>query len=181
MTDARARPVKVPGREECLRILADSGCSEAVIEHCKAVAELAVRIARRCGADESLVEAGALLHDIGRSKTHGIAHGVEGAKLASGLKLPPQLVRIIERHIGGGITKAEAKRLGLPTKDYVPRALEEMIVAHADNLLSGTSRVSVKEAVSQLVRRGMGEPAAQVTRLHKELSSACGCDVDEIR
>ena len=181
MTDAKARPVKVPSAEECLRMLADSGCSESVQEHCRAVAKLAVRIARRCVADPEIVEAGALLHDIGRSKTHGMAHAVEGVKIASGLKLPVQIVRIIERHIGGGVTKAEAARLGLPRKDYTPLTLEEKVVAHADNLISGTERVPVKETVSRFVRHGMDGPAAQVLRLHKELSEACGCDVDEIR
>lgn len=181
MTEGKTRPVKVPGSEECLRILSSSGCGDEVVEHCKAVAKLAVRMARRCGADEGLVEAGALLHDIGRSKTHGIAHGIEGAKLASELKLPQQLVRIIETHVGGGITRAEAARQGLPKKDYVPRTLEEKIVAHADNLMDGSKRIPVGETVSQLVRKGLTVPAEQVLQLHKELSEACGCDVDEIQ
>jgi uncharacterized protein (TIGR00295 family) len=180
LTDGTTRPVKVPTSEECVRILAENGCSDDVIEHCKAVALLAVRIARRCGADPELVEAGALLHDLGRCRTHGIAHAVEGARLASDMKLPPALIKIIERHIGGGITRAEAKRLGLPEKDYTPRKLEEMVVAHADNLVSGTKRTSVSESVSQLVRNGMEEPASRVLHLHKELSRACSCDVDSI-
>lgn len=180
MTDGTARPVKVPGSEACLRILADSGCGADVIEHCKAVARLAVRIARRCGADESLVEAGGLLHDLGRCRTHGIAHAVEGAKMATELKLPSPLVRIIERHVGAGIAKAEAESMGLPKKDYAPRTLEEKIVAHADNLFEGARRVPVSDSVYQLVRKGMDGPAEKVLRLHKELSEACGCDVDEI-
>ncbi len=180
MTDGTARPVKVPGSEACLRILADSGCGADVIEHCKAVARLAVRIARRCGADESLVEAGALLHDIGRCRTHGIAHGVEGAKLASELRLPSQLVKIIERHVGAGITRAEAERLGLPKKDYSPRTLEEKVVAHADNLMNGSKRIPVRVTVNELVRKGLGDQAEKVLLLHKELSEACGRDVDEI-
>jgi uncharacterized protein (TIGR00295 family) len=180
LTDGTTRPVKVPSSDECLRILAESGCNEDVVAHCKAVAQLAVRIAKRCGADHELVEAGALLHDLGRSKTHGVAHAVEGARLASDLKLPPALVKVIERHIGGGISRAEAKRLGLPQKDYTPRTLEEMVVAHADNLISGTRRTTIGQAVSQLVRNGMEEPAARVLQLHKELSKTCGCDVDSI-
>lgn len=180
MTGGTARPVKVPGSEECLRILADSGCGDDVSAHCRAVASLAVRIAKRCGADEGLVEAGALLHDIGRCRTHGIAHAVEGARLASELKMPPQVVKIIERHIGGGLTKADAGRLGLPKKDYVPRTLEEKVVAHADNLFEGTRRVPVRDTVYQLVRKGLGDQAEKVLRLHKELSEACGCDLDEI-
>lgn len=180
MTGGTARPVKVPSREECLRILAENGCSSEVIEHCKAVAQLAVRIARKCDADHELVEAGALLHDLGRCRTHGIAHAVEGAKLASALRLSPALVKVIERHIGGGISRSEAKQLGLPQKDYTPRSLEEMVVAHADNLTSGTKRTTIGKAVSELVRKGMGGPATRVLQLHKELSKACGCDVDTI-
>lgn len=181
MTDARARPVKVPGREECLRMLAESGCPDEVVAHCVAVASLASRIAKRCGADPELVEAGALLHDVGRCRTHGIAHAVEGAKVASELRMPPALVKVIERHIGGGITRAEAKALGLPAKDYTPNTLEEKVVAHADNLFSGTERVTVRVTVSEMVRKGLDEQAAKVLRMHKELSEACGCDVDDIR
>ncbi len=180
MTEGKARPVRVPGRDECLRMLSEHGCDRDVVEHCKAVADLALRVARRCGADEGLVEAGALLHDIGRCRTHAVSHAVEGAKLASGLGLPPQVVRIIERHIGGGITRAEAKRLGLPQKDYTPRTLEETVVAHSDNLFSGTRRTTVKEAVAQLVRKGMDGPASRVLDMHRRLSDACGCDVDDI-
>ncbi|MEW5748226.1 MAG: HDIG domain-containing metalloprotein [Candidatus Thermoplasmatota archaeon] len=180
MTDAKARPVKVPSAEECLRILAQSGCSESVQQHCVAVARLAVKIARRCGADVELVQAGALLHDLGRCKTHGMAHAVEGARMAADMKLPPALVKIIERHIGGGITRAEAAKLGLPKKDFVPRTLEEKVVAHADNLTAGARRVSIGETLSGLVRRRMSEPAEQILHLHRELSEVCGCDVDEI-
>jgi uncharacterized protein (TIGR00295 family) len=163
-----------------MRLLAESGCSESVRQHCVAVARLAVKIARRCDADVELVEAGALLHDIGRCRTHGMAHAMEGAKIARGLKLPTAVVLIIERHIGGGITKAEAARLGLPKKDFVPSTLEEKIVAHADNLTSGSRRVSVKETISGLVRRRLDSPAEQILQLHRELSEACGCDLDEI-
>ncbi|MFO7903160.1 MAG: HDIG domain-containing protein, partial [Pirellulaceae bacterium] len=46
-----------------------------VINHCKAVRDVAVRIAEKADADIKLVEAGALLHDIGRGKTHSMNHG----------------------------------------------------------------------------------------------------------
>ena len=49
-----------------------------------------------------------MLHDIGRSKTQGIMHGVEGAKIATELGLPEAIVNIIERHLGAGIPKEEA-------------------------------------------------------------------------
>lgn len=174
------RPAKLPERDECLRILRDAGCSEEVIEHCIAVAELAVKMARRCEADVRLVEAGALLHDIGRGRTHGIAHAVEGADLAKDLGLPRGIVWIIERHIGGGITKGEAERLGLPARNYLPDSLEEKLVAHADNLIAGNTRVAVGSTVNDLVRRGLADSARRVVALHKEMSAACGMDVDRI-
>jgi uncharacterized protein len=56
-----------------------------VIKHCEAVAELAVEIAKACkekglNVNLELVEIGALLHDIGRSKTHSVHHAMAGAK-----------------------------------------------------------------------------------------------------
>ncbi|MBM4236900.1 MAG: HDIG domain-containing protein, partial [Euryarchaeota archaeon] len=72
----------MPSEEECLRILREEGTRPVVIRHCCTVKEVAVRIAERCDADLDLVKAGALLHDIGRSRTHGVGHAVEGARIA---------------------------------------------------------------------------------------------------
>ncbi len=181
MTGARRRPASLPSRDESLRLLRESGCDEQVVAHCEAVASLAVKIARRCGADVALVETGALLHDLGRSRTQAIAHAVEGAKIAREHGLPGELVSTIERHIGAGISRDEARRLGLPEKDYVPETLEEKIVCHSDNLVSGTERAGVREAISRLVREGHTEAAKRMLELHRELSSICGIDLDEIR
>ena len=60
---------KYPTRDECLKLLKDAGCSEKVIEHILIVTELALKIAKHFPeANLELLEAGALLHDIGRSK-----------------------------------------------------------------------------------------------------------------
>ena len=101
----------IPHPDKCIELLKLSGCSNAVINHCEAVRDLAVEIAKRANADVKLVEAGALLHDIGRSKVHGIKHGVEGAEIAKRLNLPVSIVNIIERHLGAGIPKDEAEKL----------------------------------------------------------------------
>ena len=78
--------------EKCLKILSDSGCDKDVIKHCQVVSELAVRIAERIsGVDIELVQIGGLLHDLGRAKTHGIAHAVEGARLGKDLGLPEEI------------------------------------------------------------------------------------------
>jgi uncharacterized protein (TIGR00295 family) len=180
LTRGRSRSNDLPDRAECLRILKEAGCSQDVIAHCLTVSEVAVKIARRCRARVALVEVGGLLHDIGRSRTHSIDHAVKGAELAAALGLPNPVVLIIERHIGAGIREEEAEGLGLPTRDYVPMTLEEKIVAHADNLIAGGRRVTVNEAVSDLVRRGLSDAAVRTRRLHEELSKIAGLDIDRI-
>jgi tRNA (cytidine56-2'-O)-methyltransferase len=181
LTARKEKPLRIPSREECLRILVENGCDESVVRHCVAVSDLAVKIARRCRANIALVEAGSLLHDLGRCKSHGIDHAVQGAKVAGQLGLHETIVRMIERHIGGGITRAEAKKLGLPPKDYVPQTLEEKIVAHADSLIAGERRTTVKQAVEWLVREGHEDAAIRVLQLHEDISRSCGMDVDEMR
>lgn len=178
MTEAKG--VGLPSRDEAIRLLREHGCDDEVVAHCEAVSALAVKIARKCRAKVELVEIGGLLHDLGRCRSHTLTHAVEGAKIASELKLPEPIVRIIERHIGAGITRREADHLGLPRKDYTPRTLEEKIVAHADNLMSGSRRTGVEEAVAYIARKGEHEAALKVMRLHEELSKACGTNIDNI-
>ena len=175
-----ARKSELPTREQALGYLREYGCDETVVRHCVAVSALAVRIAKRCRADVKLVEIGGLLHDLGRCKSHTLAHAAEGAKVAESLRLPSSVVKIIERHIGAGILPDEAEKLGLPKKDYTPKTLEEKIVAHADNLMSGSKRTTVHEAAAYLVRTGQPEVAHRILALHKDLSEACGIDIDDV-
>lgn len=177
----REEMAEPPGRDECLEMLRESGCSEDVIAHCEAVCHVALKIGKKCRARMALVQAGALLHDIGRSRTHSILHAVEGARIAEEIGLSKEIVGIIENHIGAGIPKEEAEALGLPPKDFIPTTLEEKVVAHADNLVDGDVRVSARHAVSDLVRRGLSEGAKRVVDLHEELSRIAGIDVDDIR
>lgn len=117
-------------------LLRKTRVSEEDIKHCVKVAEKALEIARRTGAkvDMELVGRGALFHDLGKAKTHGIEHGKIGAELGKALCLPQAITDIMEKHIRGGLTEEEAKELGLPVKDYTLRTLEEKIVIYADRL-----------------------------------------------
>ena len=172
--------IPIPSPGQCLQMLKDAGCSEDVIRHCKTVRRLAVKIAKRAHANVELVEAGALLHDIGRSKTQGIMHGVEGAKIAAQLGLSPKLVLIIERHLGAGIPLEEAVALGLPPKDYTPVTLEEKIVAHADNLIENDQKHPIEVEVEKAFMRGQRKHAERLMHLHRELSKLCGMDLDDL-
>ena len=127
---------------------------ENVIDHCKAVCRKAMEIAANFeNADKDLIRKGALLHDIGRSKTHGIEHAIEGVKIAEKYGYSQDVLNIIERHIGAGITADEAEKLGLHKKSYVPQTLEEKIVAHADNLISGSKEVDIDFVIKKWKRR----------------------------
>jgi uncharacterized protein (TIGR00295 family) len=170
----------LPTREECIDLLRGSGCNESVIKHCLAVEELALKIAKLAHANEKLVSVGALLHDIGRGRTHGIRHAVEGAELARGLGLPEDVVLIIERHIEAGITENEARRIGLPPKDYIPLTLEEKIVAYADNLIEEDFKRPMKEIINLFEELGYKEAAKRIFDLHEELSEICETDLDLI-
>jgi len=170
----------IPNPGQCLQLLKEAGCSDEVINHCKAVRKVAVRIAKKAHANIQLVEAGALLHDIGRSKTQGIMHGVEGAKIATQLGLPDSIVNIIERHLGAGIPKDEAIILGLPAKDYMPMSLEEKIVAHADNLIENDHEHRIEIEVEKAIQKGQTKHAERLMALHRELSQQCGMDLNNI-
>ena len=135
-------------------VLLKAGCSADVVAHCQKVSNMAGSIAEQVKepVDRELVRLGGLLHDIGRSRTHGIEHAVAGVEIAKRLGFSDPLILIIERHIGAGITAAEAVRLGLPCKEYVPLTPEEKIVSYADNLISGTREMPFYEALERFKR-----------------------------
>lgn len=166
--------------KKCVEILEQTGCSKAVIMHCKAVRDVALKIAVKAHADIKLVETGALLHDIGRSKTHGIRHGIEGAKIAQQLGLPQNIKNIIERHLGAGIPKTEAVGFGLPPKDYIPQTLEEKIVCHADNLIDNCKQQVIEKEVEKALKKNYRKYAERLLKLHKELSVICGMNLNLI-
>ena len=115
----------------------DNGVSEDDITHCIKVAEKALEIAYRTSSnlDFEFIGRGALFHDLGKAQTHDIEHGKIGAEMGRKLGLPEDIRAIMEKHIRGGLTDAEAKELNLPVKDYTLHTLEERIVIYADRLV----------------------------------------------
>jgi uncharacterized protein len=166
-------------RAEAIRLLEESGCAPNVIQHCKEVASLAVEIADKMEAaghevNPELVEVGALLHDFGRCRTHEITHAVEGFKLAKSRGVEPEISEIIKRHIGAGISKEEARQLGLPEDDYFPRSLEEKIVSHADNLVKGTKRITIDERIILMRKKEVSERVIlRIRSLADEIEELC--------
>jgi uncharacterized protein len=133
----------IPSEEEAIALHRKHRSNEHIVNHCQTVSEVARIVAeefelRGHRVDIEAVTAGALLHDIGRSKTHTVWHGVEGARIVEREGVDRRVVEIIQRHVGAGISPEEARKLGLPDLDYVPHTLEERIVCFADKMVDGT-------------------------------------------
>jgi uncharacterized protein len=173
---------KLPTREEALALLRQNGCSRNVIRHAEKVSELACEIAEACRqrgvyVDLNLVEIGGLLHDIGRGKTHSVHHAVIGAQIAKSLGLQEAVLSIIKKHVGGGITAKEAKKLGWPRDVYVPQTVEEKIVCYADKLIEGSRRVPLEKTISQLSQELPPAAIERIWKLHEEMLALVGdCD-----
>ncbi len=130
----------IPSEGEAMALHTKYGTGVYIVRHCQAVA-MATKIMadefrrRGCAVDAKAAIAAALLHDIGRTKTQTVSHGVEGAEILEKEGVDAKVVEIVRRHVGAGISPEEAKRLGLPDFDYVPRTLEERIVCFADKMV----------------------------------------------
>ncbi|AXV39627.1 TIGR00295 family protein [Methanobacterium sp. BAmetb5] len=156
------------------QILQEFNCPPFVIAHSRAVLSRAIKMKMEfeLEVDMELVKTGALLHDVGRSQTNGIKHAVVGAELLKERGFSREIVNIVERHIGAGISREEAKVLGIPPKDYMPLTLEEKLVAHADNLIHGTQEVDL-EFVIKKWRNNLGEnhpSIPKIIKLHSEIT-----------
>jgi uncharacterized protein len=126
--------------------------------------------------DLKLVESGALLHDLGRGRTHGIEHGAVGGQMARQLGMPMELAHIIERHVGAGLSQEEAQRNKLPNGSYIPETLEEKIVCYADKLIEGAHEVGINSTIDNFAQElGNNHPAIKrLQDLHKEMTAVLG-------
>ena len=147
--------------DEEIELLNELNCPEWVIEHSKGVSRKACEIASNC--DD--------VHDIGRSKTNSIEHAVIGAQILRERGYSEEIINIVERHIGTGLSKEDAKELGLPIKSYVPQTLEEKIVSHADNLFNGADEVDIDFTIEKWKRKlGKNHPSIEkIKEMHEEL------------
>jgi uncharacterized protein (TIGR00295 family) len=164
---------------EALALLKKYGASEDVIRHVKMVRDYAMEIAEQNpAADRELVEAGALLHDIGRTRTHGIDHAVAGAEILRKEGVDERIVRIVERHVGAGLTKEDAVYLGLPPKDYLPETIEEKIVCHADNLIGNRTHITIHDAIRTAQERWSPGGRERLKQMHFEVFRPETVEVD---
>jgi uncharacterized protein len=138
------------GGGDCDRLLREAGCSGKVISHCHLVRTVSSRYADSSGlADTGLVAFGACLHDIGRGFTHSLHHAQMGAVHCREIGLSEQVARIVECHIGAGLSADECTLLRLLPIPCIPETLEERIVAASDNLVRGNAEITIYERLDR--------------------------------
>ncbi len=138
----------LPDREFALDLLRRLKIQLSIRRHSEKVAEKAIEIAKKVSnadVDLNLIEIGALLHDIGRIKTHALDHGIVGGVILRNKGFSRSVSRICETHILGGLDKDDAKKLGLPEKDFIPTTIEEKIICLADKYIAGTREVTIED------------------------------------
>ena len=166
-------------RDAASQLLLKQGVPENVIRHCVAVEKHCLDYAMKLKKNDltvnlELLGRGALLHDIGRSKTHGVDHGVVGADILRKLGVDERLCLMAERHVFAGINKKEAVILGLPARDLLPVTTEEKLLCEVDNLTAGEKLVSFEESYSRLSRFALPSILNRMKLLHEEVSSWLG-------
>ena len=176
--------MSIPSREEALKILIQSGTPPHIIDHCLLVTKIALRYAEAFKAkgyevDIKLIEAGALLHDVGRSQSHGIEHGAVGGIIVRKMGIAESVARIVERHVGAGLTEEEAKKNHLPEGSYIPETLEEKIVTYSDKLVEGDREVGIEREMEKLSLE-LGNSHSALRRLqdlHEEIMEKIGYEL----
>jgi len=111
-----------------------------VINHIEKVTEKALEIGKKLkdkgyNVDLEILEIGGYLHDIGRSSTHDVSHGVESGRILRQMGFSDPVINLVERHVGAGITAEEAVKLNLPKRNFTPETIEEKILSYADKFL----------------------------------------------
>ena len=172
-----------PSEEEALRLHKKYGSNEAIVNHCKTVAKVATIIAEEFArqgkdVDEEAASEGALLHDIGRSRVQTVRHGLEGSLILEEEGVDEKVVQIVRRHVGAGISAEEAKKLGLPDLDYIPRTREEIIVCFADKMVDAEGVRPFEMEVRRFEKKG--HDVARLLALKRSLEADLGKDPEAL-
>jgi uncharacterized protein len=172
-----------PSEEEALRMHKKCGSNDAIIRHCRTVAKVTTILAeefRRQGKeiDSEAAVAGALLHDIGRNRVQTVRHGLEGSEFLKGEGVDEAVVQIVRRHVGAGVSPEEAKTLGLPDLDYIPRTREQVIVCFADKMIDSDSVRPFELEVRRFERKG--HDVERLLALKRNLAADLGKDPETL-
>jgi uncharacterized protein (TIGR00295 family) len=148
----------IPSEEEAMALHRKHQSSEIIIRHCKTVALVSTTLAKGLTnsgrkVDLGIITAAALLHDIGRNRTQTVRHGLEGAEILKSEGVDERVVQAVRCHVGAGLSVEEAKSLGLPEFDFIPRTIEERVVCFADKMVGSDKVMPFAEEVERFIRK----------------------------
>lgn len=172
--------LRIPSREECLALLEKYGADDRLKKHSIMCSRVALATGKGCGSDERLLEAGALLHDIGRTVTHSIFHGVEGYRILKREGMDEAIARFCSTHVGAGLLRRTARKLKLPDQDYIPRTIEEKIVCNSDTLLKGDKVVPIDDIAEDYRQKGLASEIPRLKRLNSYLEKRCNFNIGDL-
>jgi len=137
--------MKIPTKEECLKILKSKNVHDNIIAHTTKVCEFSMKVvdlleSKGIKVNRKLVEAGALLHDV--EKLSQKDHIVEGYEFIKSLGYPEVAV-VIKKH---GLQHVD-------DESFEPKAWEEKIVFYADKRVKNDKVVSLKERFEYVKKR----------------------------
>ncbi|MCK4808725.1 MAG: HD domain-containing protein [Candidatus Aenigmarchaeota archaeon] len=157
----------------------------SILDHVIIVRDLSLFLAGKMiergeNIDLKLLSTACLLHDIGYATAkESVRHGVEGAKYLKEKGLERE-ARAAERHIGVGISREESIRLGLVSRDLIPKTIEERILCYCDNLdffdnKTGKHTLKDSKAVEERFGSEMGEEyRRQTEEFNRRIESMTG-------
>lgn len=173
----------IPNAQQALALHRKYGSNDRTVGHCQECTRISKLLSEKAAGRGLLVNeeatiAGALLHDIGRSRTQLVSHGYVGAQILENEGVDRVVVEIVRRHVGAGISAEEAETLKFPAGDYIPRTLEQKIVCFADKLLDGDRARPFEEEVKRFVKKG--HDVQRLRRLKEDVSAAVGADAEAL-
>lgn len=159
----------IPTRRMCEQLLTDRGLSNELKEHLDAVADLSVRIGAALNQkgfllNIPLIEAAALLHDIGKGTPH---HEIKGAEALEALGFA-EIAPIVKAH------------MRLPD-GFRPEISELTVVFLADKLYMGSKAVTLEKRYSEKMLLYQGHPEVlRIIRNQLEVSLALEQQIETV-
>lgn len=142
----------IPSRTECMKLLGQFDMPQHIRRHSLLAAEVALLLAAQLNQNSSrldlrLIEAGALLHDIGKmsSLKTGEDHAALGAQMIEGM-VAPAVARIVEEHIS------------LDSSQVAGPVTESLIVNYSDKRVRHDQVVLVEDRYRDLIERYAKSP-----------------------
>ena len=137
--------MKIPSKEECVKILKQNNVPDNIIAHTRAVCDFSMKVCdllekRVIKINRNLVAAASLLHDV--KKLAPREHEIEGAGYISSLGYA---------EVGILIKKHGLKHLF--EDEFMPKTWEEKIVFYADKRVTNDRIVSVDERFEYIKQR----------------------------